>query len=149
MLEDVPFPENNFDVITMFDVVEHLYNPVDALKKICRLLKPGGVVYLLTPDCESVFAKLMGKYWFEIKPKEHIYYFSKSTLRLLFEKSGFTPLAMKKTGKVLTFEYISTILRKENPFFAGLLRGLTKWTPFYKTNIAYPAGFIAGVGIKK
>jgi 2-polyprenyl-3-methyl-5-hydroxy-6-metoxy-1,4-benzoquinol methylase len=148
-LEDVPFPENDFDVITMFDVVEHLYDPVDALKKIWRLLKPDGIVYLLTPDCGSIYAKVMGKYWFEVKPKEHIYYFSEGTLRLLFEKSGFMPLSMEKAGKVLTFEYISTILRKENPFFAGLLRGLTKWTPFYNKNIAFPSGFIVGIGIKK
>lgn len=149
MLEDAPFSENSFDVVTMFDVVEHLYDPVVALKRIYRLLKPGGIIYLLTPDCQSIFAKVMGKYWFEIKPKEHIYYFSDMTLQLLFEKSGFNPLTIKKAGKVLTFQYISTILQKENPFFAGLLRGLTRWTPFYDTNITYPMGFIVGIGIKR
>lgn len=148
-LQSAAFPDEQFDVVTMIDVIEHVYDPASELLEIKRILRPGGIVYLLTPDCGSFFSKIMGKYWFEIKPREHIYYFSGKTLEMLLNKAGFKLLGMNSSGKILTFKYIARILEKENPLLGRGLRIFTEWTPIYNRPLSFNVGFIVGIAEKE
>ncbi|HYP42327.1 MAG TPA: class I SAM-dependent methyltransferase, partial [Chloroflexia bacterium] len=88
-LDTATFPDAWFDVVTLFDVIEHVQSPSDYLKHIARLVRPGGFVALTTPNIYSIAYWLLGRRWSAIGPNDHIYYFSSRTLRHLMAKSGF------------------------------------------------------------
>jgi SAM-dependent methyltransferase len=86
---EASLPSKSFDIITMFDVIEHLERPVDALQVCERSLKPGGVLILTTPNFNGLGRRLMGKDAFAIWPDEHLVYFKGSTLRRALALGGF------------------------------------------------------------
>src|SRR4030067_552228 len=75
-IEDVNFKKSSFDLVTLFDVVEHVENPRKVLLKIHNLLKEKGLLVINTGDTNSFFAKLQGKYWHFFIPPQHFFYFS-------------------------------------------------------------------------
>jgi len=82
--------EGKFDVITMFDLIEHLTNPSECFKKCYSLLKENRFLIIATPDVEHQNVKKEGKNWGHFKPPEHLFYFSLKTLKKMCEKAGFT-----------------------------------------------------------
>ncbi|RLC62072.1 MAG: hypothetical protein DRI79_10265 [Chloroflexi bacterium] len=105
-LETADLPEAYFDVVTMWDVIEHLTDPRGALQQTYRLLKPGGLVVVHTIDIESLFARLMGARWPWLM-EMHIYYFSRRTLRAMLEKCGFQVLSDRPQGRYLRLGYLA------------------------------------------
>lgn len=105
-LENAPFADESFDLITMWDVVEHLPQPPEFFAQANRLLKPGGVIAINTPDAGSSLARLLGKKWHLIVPPEHLYYFNLNSLSLLLRKTGFKILRHGKIGKKFTLHYV-------------------------------------------
>lgn len=71
-LLDAHFPDRSFDVIVMNDVIEHVENPKAVLSEIRRILKNDGVLYLSTPDIESVWSRFLGARWWGIN-KFHLF----------------------------------------------------------------------------
>jgi len=88
-IEDARFPSEYFDIITMWDVLEHLPNPVQALQHARRLLKPSGILVIETLDVNCLNAKILRGRWPLFAPPLHLFYFSKTTLRLLLSLTGF------------------------------------------------------------
>ncbi len=104
--------KNVYDVVTMFDVIEHVSSPQTDLKKAWDMLVPGGFIVIITPDAGSFYARLMNKKWHLIVPPEHVVLFNRKSLRLLLEKTGFEILENKSPGKSFTVEYVlHTLLR--------------------------------------
>lgn len=87
--EEVDYPERYFDVVTLWHTLEHLYDPLAALKKIYLLLKPDGILIFSTPNLDSLDARLFGSYWIGYEIPRHLQLFSYSTLCILVNKSGF------------------------------------------------------------
>lgn len=81
---------HTFDCVTMFDVIEHIQEPVELLKHISSILTPGGIVAVTTPD-STCFGVSTSEYrsWKHWKPREHLFLYSITSLELLFEKVGF------------------------------------------------------------
>jgi len=104
-LETADLPEAYFDVVTMWDVIEHLADPIGALQHVHRLLKPGGLVVLHTIDIDSLFARLLGARWPWLM-EMHLYYFSRRTLRVMLEKCGFRVLSDRPQGRYLRLGYL-------------------------------------------
>jgi 2-polyprenyl-3-methyl-5-hydroxy-6-metoxy-1,4-benzoquinol methylase len=128
---------NTFDVVTYQDVIEHIPDPVNELKKIYRIIKPGGIVFLVTPDIGGIWSRLLGPLWYHYKPYEHLTYFSQKSISRALKETGFTNIETRKTYHVLSTEYILNRLRYYFPsFFELLLKIITK-TPF--KNIAFRA----------
>ncbi|MGB9872409.1 MAG: class I SAM-dependent methyltransferase [Anaerolineae bacterium] len=94
-LEDVDYPEHYFDVVTLWHVLEHLYDPLNALKKIHLWLKPDGILIFNTPNLDSLDARLFGPYWIGYDLPRHLQIFSPNTLRILTDKSGFRIVDMR------------------------------------------------------
>jgi len=82
-MTQVEFPENNFDIITLIGVIEHLVNPIAAIRKINKILKPGGYLAITTINTKGLVRL------FDLKPPEHIFYFSAKNLLLLLEIEKF------------------------------------------------------------
>lgn len=78
-----------FDGVLMFDVLEHLPSPHDAIARIRELVRPGGYLVLTTPDTESLTALICGRRWSAHKVPEHIVLYSRSALVELLENAGF------------------------------------------------------------
>jgi SAM-dependent methyltransferase len=83
-----------FDVVHMGDIIEHVYDPVELLRQVRRVLRPGGLLVVVTPDIDSVMGRLL-----QIKPGEHLVYFSKGSLQLAAEKAGLLSLSVERWGR--------------------------------------------------
>jgi SAM-dependent methyltransferase len=69
------WPENHWDVVSLWDYLEHSQNPKADLEKAAKLLKPGGWLSVIIPDPGSWLARWMGARWEEYKkPQEHLYF---------------------------------------------------------------------------
>ncbi len=84
-----PFAPASFDVITCFDVLEHVYNPPQFLAKVKEWLKPGGIYHVMLPNIASWEAKLFGTYWFGLELPRHLFHFSPQSLRRVMSDLGF------------------------------------------------------------
>ncbi len=111
-IEDYDSKKEKFDVVTMFDVIEHIPNPKFSIKAVSNLLVKNGLLLINTPDSGSFFAKLMGSKWHLIVPPEHIHYFNKKSLITLLESNGFEIVEYTKIGKKFTLEYVSSMLAR-------------------------------------
>jgi 2-polyprenyl-3-methyl-5-hydroxy-6-metoxy-1,4-benzoquinol methylase len=89
-LQDAHFESESFDVVTLMDVIEHVPWPRALIAEVHRVLRPGGVVFLVTPNFASLFVRLYGAKAYGIGPEEHVTYFQPSTIRQLLQANGFT-----------------------------------------------------------
>jgi 2-polyprenyl-3-methyl-5-hydroxy-6-metoxy-1,4-benzoquinol methylase len=108
-LETAELPAAYFDVVTLWDVIEHVTDPRGTLERAHRLLKPGGLVVIHTIDIDSLFARLMGPRWPWLM-EMHIYYFSRHTLRRMLATCGFEVISDKPQGRFLRLGYLTNRL---------------------------------------
>ena len=92
-LEEQQYPDEYFDVISMYDVIEHVPDPNSVVIELKRLIKPSGVIEIRTPDLGHWQTPKDLIRWKEVKPSEHLYYFNARTLERLFKQHG---LILKK-----------------------------------------------------
>ena len=88
-IDSLDFAKGSFDLISMYHILEHLINPVSALAKIVGWLKPGGVLFIETPNWGGLGAILKGRSWSLIIPPEHLTYFNSRSLIHLLRKTGY------------------------------------------------------------
>lgn len=98
------FKNNFFDVICCFQTLDHLIDPNGVLSECYKILKKGGLVLFFNHDVESLSAKLL-KDKSPIIDIEHIYLFSKKTMRQIFEKHKFTIIEIKGAKNVHFLNY--------------------------------------------
>ena len=94
-----------YDVIALFDVIEHLLYPKEELATIVRAIKPGGLLVFATPDRSSLFARLAGKFWHAIVPPQHVFLYGAEHVGPLLSKYGCTVLEITHPGKRFTVPY--------------------------------------------
>jgi SAM-dependent methyltransferase len=87
--ETMPLDVAPFDVVVMFDVIEHFFDPMIVLRAIRSILRPGGVLVVGTPNYHALSRHALGSQWAILSPFEHMYYFSEATLRRALVESGF------------------------------------------------------------
>jgi SAM-dependent methyltransferase len=92
---DVRFPPKSFDVITCFDVLEHLYEPRRILARVAEWLKPGGIFYVLVPNIDSAEGRVFGGYWHGLELPRHLFHYSPASLKFLAESVGLTEVSLK------------------------------------------------------
>lgn len=82
-------PDNTYDVVTLWYVIEHLRNPREAIKEFRRILKPGGVLLLSQQNFASLQARVFGPCWLILDPPRHLFHFSPKNLGLMAEEEHF------------------------------------------------------------
>lgn len=92
---DAAFRPESFDVITCFDVLEHLYDPLQVMVKVTEWLKPGGIFYVLVPNVDSAESHVFGSYWHGLELPRHLSHFSPASLKHLAASVGLREISLK------------------------------------------------------
>ncbi len=100
-----PFDSNFFDVVTLWDVLEHVPDPTKNLNDIKRILKPEGLLIVNYPDIGSWLSKLMGRKWIFLL-SVHLFYFDRRTITRMLNKVGFDVIKIKPHFQTLSLGYL-------------------------------------------
>lgn len=112
VVEELDAADESFDVVTMWDVIEHVNDPRASLAAAFRLLRPGGTLAINTPDSGSLLARTLGLRWHLVVPPEHLVLFHQESLRRLLAESKFQVSAIKRIGKKFTVQYVLQTLAR-------------------------------------
>lgn len=102
---------NRFGAVTLFDVIEHLPEPREALSRCRRYLTTGGHLFITTPDSSAPMARLLGSHWYYIDLLEHVSLFTAANLTRLVEECGFQVVERRTIGRRYRVSYIERRLR--------------------------------------
>jgi 2-polyprenyl-3-methyl-5-hydroxy-6-metoxy-1,4-benzoquinol methylase len=110
-LEDTAFEPESFDAITLWDVIEHVPDPLDTMRRVAALLKPGGVVGIITPNLDGLFARAsyhvarLIHQWPAVEPPAHLSQFSVESLTKLLHAVGLDPVEVKHESQPLGYVF--------------------------------------------
>jgi len=110
-LEELQLVENHFDVVTLWVVLEHVPYPLPLLKEVHRMLKPGGLLAVSTPNVGSMLAKILGKRWWEIR-RVHINQFTTKTLMDILSNAEFKNVSSVCYRETISLLYLFTPILK-------------------------------------
>jgi SAM-dependent methyltransferase len=121
-LETVELAPGSFDVVAMFDVIEHLRDPFAALDRLHGALTPHGVLAVATPDAESWVSRLIGKRLEDFRrTREHLFFFGRRTLRTVLAEHGFDVITVRSIGHTFEVAHLLDRLALYNrPLFTAL-----------------------------
>ncbi len=127
-LDAAPFPYGWFDVVTLWDVIEHVQSPRVYIEQAARLVRRGGMLALTTPNIQSMNYWLLGAKWWVIGPNDHIYYFAPRTMQRLLTDCGFKIHVMHTaTNRLDTWQqstrWLRALRRLTQPFVNRFMWG--------------------------
>jgi len=99
------FENNFFDVVTLWDVLEHVPNPTKNLTEIRRILKEEGLLIVNYPDVGSWISKLLGRRWMFLL-SVHLFYFNRKTIKKMLNRVGFDVIKIKPHFQTLRLGYL-------------------------------------------
>lgn len=131
------YPRMRFDAITAFEVIEHERDPLSMMKRVYSLLKNGGVAILTTPNHDSFWRKMMGRWWVGYHHPEHVTFWSPRSLRFLMKKTGFKNITIHRDDpRPFPLSFLFTRAADYFPWAAWLLKPIG--TILKKFNILNP-----------
>ncbi len=92
--------ESRYDVVTLFDLIEHLADPQRFLEQVAQILRPGGVLGVKTPNIDCPEAEVFGPHYHSLK-REHLAFFSADSLTAMAAAAGFRPVDVSTTSHLL------------------------------------------------
>jgi SAM-dependent methyltransferase len=104
-LFDHHFPPQSFDVVTLWDVIEHTPDPTRVIRTARELIRPGGLVVVNYPDIGSWIARALGRRW-PFLSSVHLFYFTRETMTCLLERHGFEAVEMRAHFQRLELNYL-------------------------------------------
>lgn len=104
-LDSAKLTVQTFDLITMWDVIEHVDSPKAALQTVRSMLAPDGHLVMVTPDIGSLMARAMGRRWPHLI-RAHLYYYDKKTLRLLAQAAGLKVISISRYTRFFKISYV-------------------------------------------
>ena len=104
-LEQAGFREKKFDIVTLWDTLEHLMDPVSTLRQVRRVLKDEGLICASTINIDSLFARVLGGKWPQLM-QMHMYYYSPGILAKLLTKCGFEITSIRSHKRILRTSYL-------------------------------------------
>ncbi len=123
--EKIEFSEN-FDGIIFNHTLEHIEEPIKALKKASSLLKPKGFLYIDLPNFDSLTAKLFKKRWPLLLPEEHLWHFSLKSLEIIFKQLDFKIVFTEKASGIWDYQKpirgnLNSLIKLKKRFFREFL----------------------------
>ena len=120
----VPSHKGQYDVVTLWGVIEHFARPLDELQRIRQLLKPNGILALWTGDVSSITSRALGRKWWYWQG-QHIQYFTADSLSRLARTTGFERVQIDRYPFAATRETLSNSLRRYPVLRPLLMAALT------------------------
>lgn len=133
-IDNNPFEEKSFDMICLWDVIEHLVEPKEDLLKIKKMLKQGGILLINYPDIGTPIAKFFGKYFWWIV-SVHLHHFDRRTISKLCEITGFEVFLFKRYWQILDLGYLFEMAIRYKVPLAKFIKNLL---PDFIKNIPIP-----------
>ncbi|HPX96397.1 MAG: class I SAM-dependent methyltransferase [Syntrophomonadaceae bacterium] len=112
-VEDMSFENSFFDVITLFDVIEHIIDLQSLMSKIGYFIREKGLIIIKTPNFSGLSSRILGKNWPAVQPQDHMHLFTPKTLHNLLEKFGFVVIKIE-TQDLNIFELLRLGRNKNN-----------------------------------
>ncbi|MEZ4739924.1 MAG: class I SAM-dependent methyltransferase [Flavobacteriales bacterium] len=97
-LDPANYAPGSFDVVCSFEVMEHLAHPKEEMERMLKILRPGGLLYITTPNYACIGHRLSGAEWNVVNYPEHLTYFTPSTLRRMAKSAGLRERWLLTTG---------------------------------------------------
>jgi 2-polyprenyl-3-methyl-5-hydroxy-6-metoxy-1,4-benzoquinol methylase len=145
---DMQLPDNSFDVVTLWDVLEHTSDPTAVLQECNRVLKPNGLLLVNYPDIQSLASRLMGRRWVFLL-SVHLYYFTGNTISAILEKVGFHTLERKQHWQSLELGYILFRMQAYIKPVASLFGGIVKFLRWEHFQFPYWMGQMLVISEKR
>lgn len=101
MLADAEFPDDTFDAIVLSHVIEHVHDPIALLQECGRVLRPGGMLVLMTPNLTSVGHRKFGADWRGLEPPRHLHVFSVESLAACVQRVGLTVSEVRTSARLV------------------------------------------------
>jgi SAM-dependent methyltransferase len=140
------FAGRRFDLVTCFQVMEHLWNPCELAREVNSILNPGGLFVTVTHNLKALSARLLGDKSpiFDI---EHLQLFSEKTIRALLQRSGFTDIRVMRVWNRYPIHYWMKLAPLPQNLKQALIT-VAKHRPLAAVTCALPAGNMAAVARK-
>lgn len=110
-LRDTKLPEESYDVVVMFHVIEHFLDPLAELIEINRILRQGGILVAETPRFDTIWFKVLRERERSVIPG-HYFYFTRESLTQMIAKAGFSILRLDSVGRTLTLDRLVSNIAK-------------------------------------
>lgn len=136
---DMKLAPDTFDIVTLWDVLEHTPDPKATLAECKRVLKRGGLLVVNYPDIESLVSRLMGRRWVFLL-SVHLYYFTGKTLPRMLEELGFRVVQRRRHWQTLELGYILFRMEAYLKSVARFLGLLVKWLGLAHVQLPYWMG---------
>jgi SAM-dependent methyltransferase len=112
-------PRSGFQAVILNDVIEHLYQPMQSIRLVSKLLAPRGLLLVATPNVESIWARK-----FQTKRGEHLFLFNSASLRMLIERADFEICHIETTSRRRSLSQLTNSTTKLGPYFKRLVDAL-------------------------
>ncbi len=126
-LSDVKLEDGSIDVATMWGVIEHLHRPMEALREVARMLRPGGLYVALVPNIVSTQFKLFGPNWYLLDVPRHLYHFNEKTLAAMAAEVGLKQVYCRRFSPDHDIPNLTTSL--ETMLYGEARKTPAGWTP--------------------
>jgi 2-polyprenyl-3-methyl-5-hydroxy-6-metoxy-1,4-benzoquinol methylase len=115
------YKEKNFDVVAMMDVIEHLLNPFATVSKLNKILNRDGILIITTMDSDGLVSRILGTKIEDFRRvKEHLFFFTRKSLRTLLEKNNFEILDIQYYGHTFKLDFLQNRLKLISPVLAKI-----------------------------
>ena len=126
-IQDIEFDN---DIVVAFDVLEHLVDPVEYLKKISYRTKKDGMIFLTYPNSESFKSRILKDKWQMVSPLAHIHFFSEKSSKIMLEKCNFEIVLIQDYSFVEPRRLMRNFIKLPILIFKDILRVKIKNIPF-------------------
>lgn len=139
-LADVERTGRPVDVVTMFQVLEHLTAPREALEISRRILCPGGVLLIETWDLGSLVARLSGRHWQQVSPPSVVTLYDRATLTDALRRAGFRVGWIRRTGKRVSAGFVGSLVAGKYPSALGWVGRVARYPQLRDRTLRYGLG---------
>lgn len=148
-LTDANFPSNEFDAVTLWDSLEHIYNPHQIMQEVYRIAKVGCKIYIAVPNFGSWYARLFKDRWFMFTAPLHYYHYTKETLTFLLKQSGFNHIQISYPLGDAGFSPTMNAVFRDNKSIAAALHFFPIRAALKLIDLIMPYGHLLAVAEKR